>query len=1207
VSSVLLLELTSARMSLVAIPSGKKMDLAKGVFKIFFGLAKSIAGMRLDPNLLSGLGMVASSSLALLKEGWAQDFCTRLSNISNLPDFCKFSQMTHETLQKLRVEVKNRFCHNLFISKSNFFQKLTSTEILEISRWEFHAAFAVMLTKLVLQLTHENLMRINFRLCSLRSEETLRKVPTFQTKEAYFHPIDDQIVLQILLEKLDEAPFIDADKFLKHLKSSDSILWNLVSSERFRISQDEVLLLNEFHQNEQRLVAAVRQIEEHDKKYVMPVELKMKEGVCTPSLTHDAGTPLKEDLILKLRTAGVPHVKVVAIRQPVHQDFDLKFANYPLLQQNVEFIAHAKDLISDMIYGFLPSRLSPAEDGSEVLHLHGSEERVKGLLDLACYGLDTSFDAVDSHPGFKLATWADKILSMTGTENLFQEGLVHLKDSLFSFVVQQMTHFDTEQLSYDIDSLSLFAAVDRRMNALKSTDEKLIKAINYVNRFSGLIKLLPLFPAAPSQGISYSENDSIRLFTSIKVTKLKEERSRILQATNAAISANLRLTVAVPGVPEAVVNCPLNEELLDNIRSHGVFQVSVTLEGEVFAKELFKLDSPKVPPSAVLSDDVSPLDESLPMLAKANEALTEELVIKLKGAGLTSVLLKGELMTSQTLDIEHSMIGNLFAVQVPNVEETQADSGKFVPLTVDALEKLEQEQEIDISTFRSVELLEIFRQLRTQSHDQNAFSPLEFVNKFLQELLPAILQLLSKTISPQIDRLAEIKLMENLHDQVETFNSSLSDIMVYSEIASELHIYISDLLNGPISNLFCNWNGIGSSVVNEIGSLVTTIKSDVLIELRQLADSELAATGKEVLTQIGDTLSNVGIKSVFNSLGRLLSDYKSAKQAEQEPFRIREVACFCVSLIAAATGSTELQLFLGRQRIKETHPSVKAVLNATDPSDPAYNSAVFESLLKFWCPVDDNVGNCVNMFCLSSQSVLRISPQELFFENDHAVELWIRKKFDDFEKFRDEIERMPDDMIVEKQLKIIKLRKNQRELKQIAANVSDMGTKLNIVIEYLSDIQDQLGRMDAKLISIQSGIDEMRTAMFALTGKPVLSIIDESTKEQIAILNRQLAEDVYVPSHAKKIQYFPPSIKRPGIWSTDDALDRVLFEDVRNPSDPSAPPLAKASEKLTQEIIDKLLRSVKDNLFEVTVKQGSEPRIFQLTSSNQCLVEDAFK
>ncbi len=911
--SVLLLEITSARMSLVGIPSGKKMDLAKGVFKIVFGLAKSIVGMRLDPNLLSGLGMVASSSLALLKEGWAKNFCTRLSNISSLPDLCMFSQMSSEALKKLRTEVAHRFCNNLFISKRNFFTKSASTEIFEISRWEFHAAFAVMLTKLVLQLTHENLMRVNFRLNTLRSEETLRRVPIFQTTEVYFRRVDDRFVLQMLLEKLDEAPFVDVESFLKHLKDSDSHLSNLVHT--VFSSKDEVLKLIEFHQNEQRLIAAVREIEEADRKCVA---IKLNESVCIPSLPHVGDTPLTEDL----RTAGVSHVNVLAAGPQVHQAFDLKFANYPSLQPSVEFIAHAKDLISDMIYGFLPSPLSPAEDTSKVLH--GSEGHVKGLLELACYGLETSFDAVDSHPGFKLATWADRILSMTGTENLFQEGLVQLKDSLFDFVVRQATQFDTEELPDDTDSQVLFVAVDRRMNALKSSHEKLAKAANYVNRFSGLIKLLPLGSAASLQGTSYGETDSVCLFTSVKAKKIKEERSKIIEEIKAAISSNCRLTVAVAGIPEATVNSPLTEELLDSARSHGVFQVCITVEGEEFSKEPFKLDCASIPPSAVLADDVSHLDASLPLLAHANETLTKELVIKLQDAGISSVLV----LKSRTLDIEHSVIGKLLAVDVPDIEEAKANS----PLTVDMLEKL-HEQEIHLSAFRCVEISEVFRELHTQSHDQNAFSPSEFINKFLEELLPAILQLLTVSVARQFDRLGEIKLVQGIDDQILAFNSSVSDITAYSEIASELQSYFGDLLCGPISKLVCEWKGIGSNVVNEIGSLVTTIKSDVILELKQLADSELVATGKEVVAQIGDVLNNVGIKSVFNSLGSLLSDYKSAKQAEQEPFRVREVACFCISLIAAATGSAELQLFLGRQRIKETHPSVKAVLNVTDQSN----------------------------------------------------------------------------------------------------------------------------------------------------------------------------------------------------------------------------------------------------------------------------------
>jgi len=318
---------------------------------------------------------------------------------------------------------------------------------------------------------------------------------------------------------------------------------------------------------------------------------------------------------------------------------------------------------------------------------------------------------------------------------------------------------------------------------------------------------------------------------------------------------------------------------------------------------------------------------------------------------------------------------------------------------------------------------------------------------------------------------------------------------------------------------------------------VDSIKDSALTELRKLADNELVAAGQEVVGQIGEVLSNIGIKSIFNSLGSLLSDYTASKQAEQEPFRVREVAVFCIAFIAAATGSVELQLFLDRRRMQETHDSVLAVLRATNPSDSSYNPAIFEHLLKFWCPVDV-ADNCLHMFCLSRQNALQVPPLELLFENDEAIQQYIRKKFEDVEVLRHELEELPESKIVEKQMKMVKLRKAQKEIKQLANNVADAGAKLNIVIDYLSDMQDQLGRMDAKLSGIQSSIDELRKDMFTLTGKPLMSIIEEYSKEQVAVLDRQLAEEVYVPSKVIQKKYSPPCAQETK-WKVDDKSPKI--------------------------------------------------------------------
>jgi len=640
--SLLLLELTSARMSLVATPSGQQMVLAKGVFNIVKGLANSIVSMRLDPSLLSGLGVVATSSLALLKEGWAKDFCIRLSSIASLPDFCTSSQLSCEALRALRYEVVRRFHSNLFITRSNFFEK-SSSEILEISRWEFHAAFAVMLTKLVVQLSHENLMLIN---CSnkIRSKDTLRQVSELKAfPEVFFFPLEDgRFVLEKLLEKLDEAPFVDVETFLRHLKDTDGNVSNLVQLV-FK-NKEEVLRLNDFHQNEQHLVAAVRQIDEPGKQYTVPLKLKEnvpfpvkisptvgtqlteelitemrragvqkvtvkrdqsaqtqdaagvqkvtvvtvkrdQESILPSAQTNDTeeihidhalsrvlmGAPLlattdmelTEQLILKLRAAGISQVTVVAADQP-DEAFNKMFASYPSFKQSAKIISHSKSLISNMLYGFDSSCLKTAQDTSHVLHLDGPEQRVKGLIDLACYGLDASFDSLDSHPGFKLASWADKVLAMTSNEkNLFQEGLMQLKEFVLNTVVRHLTQFDADEISNEADAQTFCVAHDRRTKALEITKEKLTKTQDYVNRFSDLIKLLPLGSASQVQP-SDGENESIRLFESVKIAQLKENRATLIQA---AETSRRRLAADVLGLADAKVLANANSLLTKEVHS----------------------------------------------------------------------------------------------------------------------------------------------------------------------------------------------------------------------------------------------------------------------------------------------------------------------------------------------------------------------------------------------------------------------------------------------------------------------------------------------------------------------------------------------------------------------------------------------------------------------------------------------------------------
>jgi hypothetical protein len=903
--SLMLLELTNTRMSLVSIPSGQKAEIITNCASVLFSTLKSIACMRLDPNVLSGLGAIAKSSLDLMKKSWAQDFCNKLRSISALPDFFQFEPLINrenkdkfsELLNKLHDEVAHRYHHHLFVHLKKGGKK-------PIRRWEFHSAFAVILSKLVLRMKHENLRLIKH----LRSAKSVHIYLKLQQKQQnlvdeYLRIVDgDRFVLELLLEKLDSYhPFQDAEDFQRYLRETDGQLAEIVQP----FLKNEFNWICIFHQKQQQAVAAARQIEEQTQDY-QPSFMSRFEG------------------------------------------FDM--------DEDAQVIAESNSLISDFIFGFRFQVI-----GDDKISGKGEKvyERVTGLIDLACFGLDTSDSEADSYHSYKLSQWASSLfLSASNKDSkdaMFKDGLDLLKNFISDMVVASAAKFEIGKIERDEPQIIAFE-LDRRLESLMRTGEQLNKAINYIKRFDDLVKI-------------------ITDFAEVKVTS------------------------------------------------------SDPVEGSQ--------------PDGSKTDSDSP----------------------------------------------------------------EADS-------------------------------ELTKQLKVLMAKNDKLPGKDFLLHFFHTMLPAALKLLLDFIRNQIGELKLIKQEKNFEARKKKLDTFLQDkIAVYSVAVFEFQSLLEDVMNG-LAKLACNFSNV-FEVPQGLSSVVDTIKDVALDELKKIADNYVEAGIKEVAGQIGEVLSNIGIKSIFSSLGNLLSDYNSKKQAEQEPFRVREVAVFCIAFIAEATGSVELLKFLAKRRILEVDVSVQAVLKATDASDPSYKADVFEHLLKFWCPVDA-ADNCLHMFCLSGgRNALQIPPQEIFFENDYEIQQCISKKFEVAEKLRDDLEKQTD--LVAKQLLMVRLRKLQKEIKQLASNVSDVGAKLNIVIDYLCDMQDQLGRMDAKLSIIQSGIDDLRKDMFTLTGKPLMDIIEQCANEHIVILNRQLAEEVYVPSISVQQKYSVPKQGSPK-WDVETSDKASVVE-----------------------------------------------------------------
>ena len=103
---------------------------------------------------------------------------------------------------------------------------------------------------------------------------------------------------------------------------------------------------------------------------------------------------------------------------------------------------------------------------------------------------------------------------------------------------------------------------------------------------------------------------------------------------------------------------------------------------------------------------------------------------------------------------------------------------------------------------------------------------------------------------------------------------------------------------------------------------------------------------------------------------------------------------------------------------------------------------------------------------------------------------------------------LESDPLVKQQL-ILQLRQEQRDLNTLAKNVKSVEKKLDIVIDFLSDMQGQLTAINSKLDALQENVVAMRADLRRLTGKPVLEVFADERKWVLERADR-LPSEVYI-------------------------------------------------------------------------------------------------
>jgi hypothetical protein len=293
----------------------------------------------------------------------------------------------------------------------------------------------------------------------------------------------------------------------------------------------------------------------------------------------------------------------------------------------------------------------------------------------------------------------------------------------------------------------------------------------------------------------------------------------------------------------------------------------------------------------------------------------------------------------------------------------------------------------------------------------------------------------------------------------------------------------------------------------EIDAAATKIKNAALDELKALGDKILSDVKTAVGSSAMETFQEIGVDSIFGTFASMYSDFASTRRSHSQPQRVREVAAFCMQILARVTSDANIQKELMKRQCLESDNRVMTVLKQPYVDGDLHES-ILSNVLHFWC-----IKNCPRhrpcTYCSSSSKLDSERDRSMYFECDLDIQKYLQDCMADLEKERLRAESVSDPR--SKQQIILKCRMQSKVLSKLAGNIVDIGTKLSVVMDFIGDIQDQLSSIDNKLVSLQVSIDSIRQDVSRLVGLPVVEIIQEHSALELKRINQAISKQVYVP------------------------------------------------------------------------------------------------
>lgn len=124
------------------------------------------------------------------------------------------------------------------------------------------------------------------------------------------------------------------------------------------------------------------------------------------------------------------------------------------------------------------------------------------------------------------------------------------------------------------------------------------------------------------------------------------------------------------------------------------------------------------------------------------------------------------------------------------------------------------------------------------------------------------------------------------------------------------------------------------------------------------------------------------------------------------------------------------------------------------------------------------------------------------------VETQVQSKLTDLTNVKDRLRRSDDPLVVRKL--IIQYQTQSRELSKAVANISSLGTGMNVLVELVTGVQDSLHTIEKEVQAVRADLARIDTKLDVLTGRPALDVLAHYM-DHVTRLAARLPQQVYIP------------------------------------------------------------------------------------------------